>query len=512
MSTTIRFQNVSFSHLATIPLIKDLTIHLERGWTGIVGANGMGKSTLLDLIAGTLQPQDGKLTISPINATVHLCPQRVETQTPEIVDFANAWDSVALKLKSQLDLHYEHYMRWSTLSPGQRKRWQIGAALWLNPTILLLDEPTNHLDADSQQRLSSALFDYQGLGVIVSHNRGLLDDLTQATIRIQPREVLFCTMAYGDAEEHWQKLQRARYTQYAQVKHDAQRAQRKLQHQREQVQQADKHIHAGSRLKNHKDSDARSVNRKARVMNAADKLSKKATAARKQSERLQTQLDDMHIEKPLGRELFINHQHAFKPMLVAYQDQELHPHTDAEQQAHALLKDVNLCIRRSDRIHLRGPNGAGKTSLMVALMQNALIPQERILYLPQELTQAHADALLNDIASLNAQQRGRVYQILAALGVDPKRIRDSKRPSPGELRKLALAFGMSQSAWLLMLDEPTNHLDLPSIERLESALYHYPGAMVIISHDDYFARQCTRTVWHLDNTTLETTSAALAAR
>jgi ATPase subunit of ABC transporter with duplicated ATPase domains len=121
---------------------------------------------------------------------------------------------------------------------------------------------------------------------------------------------------------------------------------------------------------------------------------------------------------------------------------------------------------------------------------------ENVLHLPQEQWAEDVATLTRAVASLDAERRGRVLAVFAALGSDPERV--ARRAggdttlSPGEARKLALSFGLGRHAWALVLDEPTNHLDLPTIERLERALEVYPGCVVLVTHDDAFARACAR--------------------
>ena len=151
------------------------------------------------------------------------------------------------------------------------------------------------------------------------------------------------------------------------------------------------------------------------------------------------------------------------------------------------------------RIHLVGPNGAGKTTLLQSLARGSDLGADKLLHLPQELGEDATRDLLERVRSLRPDARGRVLSLVAALGVDPERLLASERPSPGEARKLAMAFGLGGGAWCLVLDEPTNHLDLPSVERLEGALAAYPGAVLLVSHDDTFAGRTTTRRWRLED-------------
>jgi ATPase subunit of ABC transporter with duplicated ATPase domains len=162
-----------------------------------------------------------------------------------------------------------------------------------------------------------------------------------------------------------------------------------------------------------------------------------------------------------------------------------------------LLRDVHLSVERDTRVRVAGPNGAGKTSLVERLLAGANLPRERVLALPQHATRREERAWLEELGQLAHEERGRVASMLAALGADPERLFATHQPSPGESRKLALATALGRHAWLLVLDEPTNHLDLPSIERLEVALSRFPGAIVLVSHDDAFAERVTTSTWRL---------------
>jgi len=203
-------------------------------------------------------------------------------------------------------------------------------------------------------------------------------------------------------------------------------------------------------------------------------------------ERAREQVPRIERDVTLGRSVFAGYQRATSPVLFHLDRDRL----DAGE--HPLLRDVRLSIGRDERLRIAGENGAGKTTLLRALLDSAARP-ERISYLPQELTGPEILALGERIRDCDRETRGRVLSIFAALGSDPARIsgRLDAAFSPGEAKKLSLAFAMELQAWALLLDEPTNHLDLPSIERLESALAGYPGCVVLVTHDDAFAAAVT---------------------
>ena len=172
---SIQFQNVSFTYeRASQPLITDLSVHFTRGWTGIVGANGVGKSTVLKLATGWLKPQQGRVIIPEFAI---YCQQRTDDPPEQLSDLIEAMTGDAFEIKGRLGVADDWLERWITLSHGERKRAQIAVAMWRAPRVLAVDEPTNHLDVEAQNLLFNALSTYHGIGLLVSHDRKLLDDL-----------------------------------------------------------------------------------------------------------------------------------------------------------------------------------------------------------------------------------------------------------------------------------------------------------------------------------------------
>ncbi|MCA9569840.1 MAG: ATP-binding cassette domain-containing protein, partial [Myxococcales bacterium] len=161
MSPSLRLVRASFAFADRRPILDAVDLHLTPGWTGLVGPNGAGKTTLLRILAGEL-PCAG-VHREPADLRVHRLHQRLDAPEADVLAFAAAWDKRALRLQSRLDLDPTGMDRWPTLSPGERRRWQVAAARWLEPDVLLLDEPGNHLDRQARDALLDALSGFRGI-------------------------------------------------------------------------------------------------------------------------------------------------------------------------------------------------------------------------------------------------------------------------------------------------------------------------------------------------------------
>jgi ATPase subunit of ABC transporter with duplicated ATPase domains len=496
---SLRAERASFSYGERV-LLDDVSFHLTRGWTGLVGANGSGKSTLLRLIKGELAPTSGALRVEPTgDATTVLCPQEVESLDAAVRALAEAEDGAARQLLGRLALEPATLERWDTLSPGERKRWQLGAALWPSPDVLLLDEPSNHLDAEAASLLRSALASFRGVGVLVSHDRALLDAVTTSTLRLDRGEARLWAAPYSAARALWEdEARRGREAQRA-SRRRLENEEARLDAARRRLASSSSARSTGARMKDARDSDARTLgaNFRAEMAERAHAASLRRSLGR--SEALREELAGLEVRDDAGRDLFLRYEPCPRAQVLRYAGDVFLP-----RGGRRLLREVALVVRRDEHVVVEGKNGAGKSTLLGALLEAAALPPERVLVLPQELS---AEALREDLETVRAlpkETRGRVLQLVHALGVEPDALLASARLSPGEGRKLRLALGLGRHAWLAVLDEPTNHFDLPAIERLEEALAALPGALVMVTHDARLAARVAQTRWRVDEGVVQT--------
>jgi ATPase subunit of ABC transporter with duplicated ATPase domains len=484
--SSIRAIDLQFAYGGGESVLSNLDFHLTDGWTGLVGANGSGKTTLLRLIAGELAPTSGQIKRVPERPTIARCPQRVgDAELYET--FATCWSGDAMRWMSLLELEPGDYWRWPTLSPGMRKRWQIAAALYEMPAIALLDEPTNHLDRAGKSVLLEAMRQFDGLGIIVSHDRDFLDDVCDRVMWLDERGAVVTTGGYARAREQRQAWIQRQNEALEALQSERDRLQAQLSRKRDAANRASASVSAKSRMTSIRDSDARSLGAKARAMRAAASLAGDAGATGSRLERVEEQLADKKYRETVGDALTIQHSGPRGSGVIRL-------HRDAITRGNeTILRDVDIRIDGGRRIWLDAPNGAGKTTLVEELLESDI--GERVVYLPQELPDEAVDDLVDEIRATSGERLGDWMHLVAALGADPDEVLRTQNPSPGVARKVLLARGLTSACSLVVLDEPTNHLDIPSIERLESALDHYDGALLLITHDSAFARSTTDERW-----------------
>jgi ATPase subunit of ABC transporter with duplicated ATPase domains len=488
--SSVRLERLTFRHADAVPLLTRAAAHLPAGWTAVVGENGAGKTTLLRLVAGSLAPTDGRIHVLPEGARVVLCPQEDGRDPgPDAILLAGRDDGEARRLRGLLRLDPTALSRFGTLSAGERKRWQVGAALAREPEVLLLDEPTNHADAEARAVLLLALRRFRGVGLLVSHDRALLDGLAVRTLRIHRGALALHAGGYAEAQAAWEVGERAAREALEEERRSARAARARLDAARRDRENADRA--ASGRRHDRRDHDARSMEKGVRRSRAAASLARKVGRLREAAERAEARAGEAVFAPEVGRSVFLGFERAPSPVLLALDAAEVRAGSTV------VLRDVHVRLRREDRVLVAGANGAGKSTLLRALLDGSPARRDRVLHLPQELAPGAGPGLLRELRALPPVVRGRVLSLVAALGTDPDRLLASSDPSPGEARKLGLALGMGRHAWALVLDEPTNHLDLPTVERLEAAIAAYPGAVLLVSHDEAFAARCTSSRWRV---------------
>lgn len=477
------------------PLVEHASLQLHPGWkTGLVGANGCGKSSLFALLRGELHQESGDLEL-PASWVIGHVGQDTPALPHAALEFALDGDAELRAIEVELrqaeaahdgerigTLHaryaeiggYAARARAAELlaglgftnldfarpvaefSGGWRVRLNLARALMCRSDLLLLDEPTNHLDLDAVLWLQEWLAAYPGTLLFVSHDRDFLDGLADHILHIENGEVVLNTGNFSAFEQA--------------------RAQRLAQNQAAfRRQQAEI----------------------ARLQGFVDRFRAKATKARQAQSRL----------KLLAKMEVISLAHVDSPFEFAFHPPEKLPRPLLQAEGVAvgyegvpLLENVGMSLMPGDRVGLLGRNGAGKSTLirLLAGLQPPLNGDRRVSgelrlgYFAQhqlELLRPEENAIFHVQRLDDKASEKDIRDFLGGFGFSGERTFEPVAGfSGGEKARLVLALIVYQRPNLLLLDEPTNHLDLEMRLALIRALQDFEGAAVLVSHDSYLLR------------------------
>ena len=484
----ITLNNVSYSYPGSTQTVLDgVCTVFPVGWTGIIGNNGCGKSTLARIATGMLAPDSG--TVSPRGLVVAYCEQDATIPPDRLEDFACSWEQAAVRLRVDLGVDDDWPWRYDTLSGGQQKRLQVAVALWENPDVLIMDEPTNHVDVLTRRAILRALAGYRGVGLLISHDRELLDALAGQCLCFEGTRVVMRPGGYTQAREQAACDMKTVQRQRRDVKREAARIQAEAARRHNEASKS-----GAKRSARH--LDAKDHDGKGRIKLAvytgkdgvAGKLSSRMDA---RLEKARQTLEEAHVDKQYAGDIWMDAEASPRKVLVRMEAGE-------QTQGEHCLRIPDLAVGNTEHIGIAGVNGSGKTTLLTALMRKA--PDDlSTLFIPQEIGSELAARIMASLHEASPGERGRVLSIVAQLNSDPDRILDGDELSPGELRKLMLAQGILCHPVLIAMDEPTNHLDVGSIEALERVLVAYPGALVLVSHDERLLEKTTDFRWCLES-------------
>lgn len=448
-------------------LLNQVDWHIQaQDRIALVGRNGQGKSSLLNLLQGQLVQESGqvlKVNGLRIAALLQEVPAfQTSTQTvsdvlTEAAQHLSSWDvphtieSIATRLGLDITA------RMSQLSGGMIRRTLLAAALITAPDILLLDEPTNHLDIHSIEWLESYLKQYSGALIFVSHDRTFLDQVANQIV----------------------ELDRGRlHTYHCDYETFLARREARLLSEQKQHDLFDKRLQT-EEVWIRKGIEARRTRNEGRV-----RALKAMRETYRQRQSRQGDVKNMSLELRRSGKLVIE----AKQVNYAIQQKNI-------------IQDFSLLLSRGDKIGIIGPNGCGKTTLIRLLLQE-IAPDSGEIRQGTSLAIAYFDQLRNqlnenvsimanvadgaDFVTINGKNK-HVASYLQDFLFTPDRFQQPVSSlSGGERNRLLLAKLFAKPVNLLVMDEPTNDLDIETLELLESILVDYAGTLLLISHDRAF--------------------------
>ena len=480
----IILSNLSYSY-SEGPLLSNISGTISSGWTGICGANGAGKTTLMKILAGDIQPASGTATGAK---EAYFVPQDANIRPKNLDDFFLYPDSRSQKLLGILGLDGLDPENWDPLSYGEKRKIHMAVAVWSNPEILLADEPTNHIDRKSADKIINAMRRFDGIGVVVSHDRAILNGLCTQCVFLDQSGAVFRPGPYeqGKTEEERERQQAANQKEII-LKEEKKLRRLMSVHREEASRSHQKRSKRGLALRDH---DSRFKLNRARITGKDGTDGKLLNQLRGRHEQTVQKLENIQVTGQRKYKFNMEGMASKSDRLIFLESGNI------SLGPYKSLSFPDLELSGITKIALTGVNGSGKTSLIRELLKNART--ENFTYLPQELGTEQREGILKRVESLSSDRRGAVYASVYGLGSEPRRIISGSSPSPGELRKLFFALEQEKQPALFIMDEPTNHMDLPSIELLEKALSSIEAGMLLVSHDREFLDKICDKEWKIE--------------
>ena len=515
-------------------ILVDVDLSLDPGHRiGLVGPNGVGKSTLLRVVAGMQRPDAGAVTLAPPTATVGYLDQEPERGDETVLSYVErrtgvieahteldaATAAMAAGAPGSDDRYSTSLERWLalgaadldvrvgemwaelglaerllqqpmlSLSGGEAARVSLAALMLTRFDVLLLDEPTNNLDLDSLDRLEQFVNGVQGAVALVSHDREFLRRVVTDVAELDEFTHGVTVFAGGyDTYIHEREIARQHAWQ-AWEEYDTKRSTLAQRSQRER-EWATQGL---SRAKKKPDDNDKFI--KAFKINQTEQLAGRAARTERAMERLDV------VEQP--REAWdLRMTIATAPRSGAL----VASLVDAVVDVGAFqLGPLSVEVNYGERVVIVGPNGSGKTTLIGALLGEVALtsgtqrlgPSVKLGRLEQARTQLAGASGQSTLAAFQAVTGLTVSEartLLAKFGVGAEHVhRLAESLSPGERTRLVLALFMAVGCNCLVLDEPTNHLDLPAIEQIEQAVETFPGTVLLVTHDRVLLQHVRRT-------------------
>lgn len=487
-------------------ILKNISLSVnDRDRIGLLGINGIGKSTLLNIISGQLEYDEGTISSKQglrigylkqneaLNSSNTL-KEEIENALKEVFETRKKIEEITLKMSnsskdeyeslsaeydrltniySALDGHnaevrintvlngmgfgsFDMNSKIAVLSGGEKMRFAMCKILVQNPELLILDEPTNHLDFEMLGWLEGYLSSYKGAVIVVSHDRYFLDAVSSDICELENGELVRYKGGYSSFLK--QKEERVKV-----LSREYEKQQRELEELREYV-----------RRNIAKSSSINSVGSRVKALEKAELLAK---------------------PNPKPKDLVISFPFDIEPHKTVLECKDMSLTVGKGENSKTLFQNMNIEILKGEKVAFVGRNGIGKSSFLKAILKK--LPyggsvkwggNVKISYFDQELSSLDLNATVMDSVhrKFPSKTEYEIRSMLARFLIEDedvfKRVKEMSGANRAKIVFCIIAFERSN---VLVLDEPTNHLDYKAKEALEQALNSYEGTVIAVSHDRY---------------------------